>query len=389
MTEVVLIGGGLANGLIALCLAKRRPEVAVTILESDHRIGGNHVWSFFDSDLSPDQHRLIDPLVCHRWQGHRVYFPKLERRLDCGYISAVSDRLHQVVSGLPQVRLVSGRRAERVMAHRVEDSTGETWSAPCVIDGRGYRPSAHLRLCYQKFVGLEVEIEEPHGLTEPIIMDARGPQCGDYRFVYVLPFGAKRLLIEDTRYSSGAHIDHEALKQAAHHYANQRGWKILRCARMEHGILPVVIGGDVNAFWQGYEGAAPPVGLRGGFFHHTTGYSFADAVRVAQLIAETEPLTSETVLQHLADYGRQIWSERAYYRALNKMLFGACPPDARYRILQRFYRLPQAVIGRFYASRLTPMDKVRIIVGRPPVGVGSALRSLVQSPRLRQQEIES
>ena len=43
--DLILAGGGLANGLIALRLAATRPEVRVAIVEGGGQIGGNHTWS--------------------------------------------------------------------------------------------------------------------------------------------------------------------------------------------------------------------------------------------------------------------------------------------------------------------------------------------------------
>jgi lycopene beta-cyclase len=58
---------------------------------------------------------------------------------------------------------------------------------------------------------------------------------------------------------------------------------------------------------------------------------------------------------------------------LNRMLFGAASPPERYRVLEHFYRLPPATIGRFYAGRSTLLDKARILSGRAPVPVRPAL----------------
>ena len=62
---------------------------------------------------------------------------------------------------------------------------------------------------------------------------------------------------------------------------------------------------------------------------------------------------------------------------LDRMLFKAAAPAERYRVLERFYRLSPALIGRFYAGQSTMMDKVRILSGRPPVPIGRAVRALV------------
>ena len=54
------------------------------------------------------------------------------------------------------------------------------------------------------------------------------------------------------------------------------------------------------------------------------------------------------------------------------MLYRAAEPGERYRVLQHFYRLPEPLIARFYAGRVTWADRVRVLSGRPPVPVGKA-----------------
>jgi lycopene beta-cyclase len=49
------------------------------------------------------------------------------------------------------------------------------------------------------------------------------------------------------------------------------------------------------------------------------------------------------------------------------MLFFAAEPADRYRVLQRFYGLSAGLVDRFYADRLTRLDRVRLVTGRPPV----------------------
>ena len=48
---LVIVGGGLAGSLAALFMAERRPEIPVLLLEGGESFGGNHTWSFFDSDI--------------------------------------------------------------------------------------------------------------------------------------------------------------------------------------------------------------------------------------------------------------------------------------------------------------------------------------------------
>jgi lycopene beta-cyclase len=61
------------------------------------------------------------------------------------------------------------------------------------------------------------------------------------------------------------------------------------------------------------------------------------------------------------------------------MLFRAAAPRERYRVLEHFYRLDPALVGRFYAARSGARDKLRILSGKPPVPVTRALLALASS----------
>ena len=123
-----------------------------------------------------------------------------------------------------------------------------------------------------------------HGLAGPIIMDATVPQQDGYRFIYTLPFGPRHLLIEDTYFSDGRDLAPDLLRQHIADYAVAQGWQITAVTREEAGILPLAIGGDIEKFLdEGVPGVAR-VGLGAGLFNPVTGYSFPDAVRMADLI---------------------------------------------------------------------------------------------------------
>ncbi|RYF05326.1 MAG: lycopene cyclase, partial [Oxalobacteraceae bacterium] len=67
------------------------------------------------------------------------------------------------------------------------------------------------------------------------------------------------------------------------------------------------------------------------------------------------------------------WKSQGFFRLLNRMLFLAGSPDARWRVMQKFYQLPASLIAHFYAGRLSLADKARILSGKPPVPVLQAL----------------
>jgi lycopene beta-cyclase len=116
--------------------------------------------------------------------------------------------------------------------------------------------------------------------------------------------------------------------------------------------------------------------VRAGLFHPTTGYSLPDAVRTARLVSELDDLTAPALHDTLHAFARKAWKERGFYRLLDRMLFRAAAPGERYRVLERFYRLDEKLIGRFYAARSTAFDKARILAGKPPVPLGRALAAM-------------
>ncbi|HWW25422.1 MAG TPA: lycopene cyclase family protein, partial [Caulobacter sp.] len=111
----------------------------------------------------------------------------------------------------------------------------------------------------------------------------------------------------------------------------------------------------------------------------TTGYSLPDAARLAETIAALPRITSASVRACVEARSKAVWRQRRFLRLLNRMLFRACAPQDRYKILERFYRLPPGLIQRFYAARLSRWDKARILIGKPPVPISAAIKCIDES----------
>jgi lycopene beta-cyclase len=118
------------------------------------------------------------------------------------------------------------------------------------------------------------------------------------------------------------------------------------------------------------------LGIRGGFFHPTTGYSLPLAAANALALSELDDFSSAALAQW--SRGRLLghWRDGRFFRALNRMLFRAAEPSERVRVFEHFYRLPEDLIARFYAGKLSLADKARILTGKPPVPVVRALRAV-------------
>ncbi|GAB3370799.1 lycopene beta-cyclase CrtY [Massilia agri] len=377
--DLILAGGGLANGLIAWRLRQRRPGLRILLLDGGQRIGGNHTWSFHDSDLTAQEWAWVAPLVAQRWPRYQVRFPQLERTLDGGYASIASEDFARIVSADLGACLRTGTRITGLSPTSVTLASGEVLAARAVIDGRGMRATRQMSLGYQTFLGQELLLAAPHGLRAPVIMDAGVEQQGGYRFVYLLPFGPDRILVEDTHYVDSAAWEPERLRANIAAYVAARGWQVAGMLREEHGSLPIVLAGDFDAYWDEMKGQ-PCSGLRAALFHPTTGYSLPHAVRLADHIAglPAEALDAPRLFAAIREEARRAWESQRFFRLLNRMLFLAGRPDARWRVMQRFYRLPAPLIARFYAGRLHLGDKARLLSGKPPVPVGEAFAAAIK-----------
>lgn len=375
--DLLLLGAGLANGLLALRLKQCQPALRLLVLDAEAHAGGNHTWCFHAEDLTAQQHRWIAPLVAHRWPHYEVRFPRLTRQLDSGYLCVTSARFDEVL----RAELGDALRLNQTIASCGEDhvrlASGEILRARAVIDGRGYQPDAALQIGFQAFVGQEWALSQPHALTGPILMDATVDQQAGYRFVYTLPLSPTRLLIEDTHYIDNASLSSAQARQNICDYAARQGWMLETLVREERGALPITLAGDFDRFWQHRQGC---VGLRAGLFHPTTGYSLPLAASLADALAVSSDFSPETLAPRIHRFAQDAWRRQGFFRLLNRMLFLAGDADQRWRVMQRFYGLPQGLIARFYAGRLTLADRARILSGKPPVPLLAALQAAFTQP---------
>jgi lycopene beta-cyclase len=185
-------------------------------------------------------------------------------------------------------------------------------------------------------------------------------------------------LIEDTYYSNSPALSAgcEVEKAAILKYIQDKKWVLQSIDRQEVGILPIPM------ISRSPDLEIPTIGVRANLFHATTGYSFAEAVRLADEIA-TNPvfLETQTLFEALNGYIQAHLKKGNFFRFLNRMMFYGAESKQRRKIFERFYTLPEGLISRFYAGDLRPTDYARILVGKPPIPISKAMKCVFEPNR--------
>lgn len=371
--DIVFVGGGLANALSAYRLRQIRPDIEFLILDPGDRFGGNRTWFFHDADVSQIDFSWIQPFISRSWSGTDVKLPSCRRTLGGGYHAVRSDRLHETLKAAFHYQIGLKHRAVDIFENLVVLDDGFKVHAGCVVDGRGWQPPGHSNLGFRKYFGLELALKAPHGLERPLLVDATSPQDDGLRFVSVFPWTDTTVLIEDARYSERPEFDETVYRREILAYVARQGWDIGDTVRAEFGTRPLPLDGTAPS---GDEGLVLSGG-RAGLYHAATGAGFPAAVRFAEALSSLPDFNGAVVSRWARDYRERHWRSQAFFRLVNRLLFRAVPPDGRFKLLHSFYQRPEALISRFYAGRLTPVDRLRLLSRPSPVPIRHALRELL------------
>ena len=370
----VIVGGGLQGCLLTHAIAHHRPEARVLVVERGGDLCGNHTWSFHESDI-PEQARVwFDPLVAHRWPGYLVRFPGLSRRVGIPYATISSDGLRAATrrlaieaerpAGRGALVIRSGETCEIVSPTRVRLGDGSPVDAATVIDCRGRAAVRGLPqgAGYQAFIGHEFRVGRRWPAAEPTVMNVREDQANGFEFLYELPFGDDRVLLEYTRFSNEPACDEARADALIAARLAEAGVDAVERVRTERGCLPMPYAAPRQT-----PGGSVAGGYAGGWYHAATGYSMPLAARFADIVAQAAP---ERIADELAAAAAGDSLRRGFTRFLNRLLFCLVMPRDRWKIFRRFYGvLSEERIARFYAHRFTIFDAARIVIGRPPSGL--------------------
>jgi lycopene beta-cyclase len=369
-TNVIILGAGLSGALLAFRWKSLYPQLTIQLLERNTAPIREKTWSFHEADVAPEIWHWLAPLASATWDGYEVCFPGRPTRTlsRSRYASIKGEHLLEKCELDELIRW--GAEVRSCSRTSVELYDGTTLSADLVIDARGEAtlPSGG----FQKFLGQNITLKEPHQLKRPLLMDATVTQSDGFRFFYLLPWDSHSLLVEDTYYSNTSDIDPALIRKEIEGYIAKKGWVVEKIQSEEKGVLPL----PTTIEEQSQNPSEPlSIGMRGALYHPVTSYSVPWAATIAH------HLTPTGAHQELEQLKRRLNKNHPFYFLLNRMLFEGAEPAERWKVLARFYGLPEPLIQRFYGGKTSFSDKVRIFAGKPPLPLNRALQVLLSNPR--------
>jgi lycopene beta-cyclase len=362
--DAVIAGGGLSGLSLAARLATGSWQNRRVLLVDDLAATPKAVsWGFWSNGRG-----LLDAAVSHTYQQVRVHAAGHSRVLPLGRYR------YQVVRRPDLARLVlgllDGCPGFAVLPGHVQHLRNDTDAAETIVDGRIIRSSwafdsvsipppdapVDARLA---FTGWEVRCERPvFDPRTPILFDFRTEQAGGARFLYVLPEGRHRALVELTEFvprharPPAAAGRRAALAQYLRDVLHSGAYTILRT---ESAVLPLRTHPPRRD-----RGHLVAIGARGGPVKASTGYAYQRIQRDSAAIAAS-----------LARCGHPFDLPRpdARHRVLDALLLEVLDRDPA-RLERAFDRLfaanPAERVLLFLDEDTGLRDDLRVMASLPP-----------------------
>ena len=377
--DYLIVGGGAAGLSLAYHIA-REPRLAdkkVLLIEPEAKTQNDRTWSFWT-----DEPGIFDGIVAYEWGKIAFRSPGFERIIDLGRYR------YKTINGLDYYRSVQQALADNPQFTRIRgnvkqlDNTpdgvratttaGGSYTARYGFDSRPpdlaklKQPEKH-RYLLQHFVGWEIETDtDVFDPTTVEFMDFRGEQQHEARFIYVLPFGPHKALVEYTLFSENVLPKTEYEAAIREYLSNMPGLKNYRVVAEEVGAIPMT-----DHPLPARNGAhIINLGTRGGRAKPSTGYAFKriqqHSARLVAALAETGRLPVDAT------------GDKWQFRLFDTLLLDIMQrrgETTRDIFRQLFERNPVERIFRFLDEQTSWADNLRVMNS---VSAGPFMRSIGQ-----------
>lgn len=300
--DYIIAGGGLAGLSLAFYLNRSRlKDKKILIIDRDAKSENDHTWCFWQKGKSP-----FDEIVFHRWKT--LWFHGTEnfsKLLDFGdyeykMIRAI-DFYAFIRRELNQNRNITFLQSEIQSVNLekavVATKSGEFIAREYVFDSftrKNYDNPKYQNL-WQHFLGWTVETEENTFVPDKAtLFDFRVEQKEECRFIYILPFSAKKALLEFTIFSDNILEKSEYEFYLKEYISSVLKTKNYRILEIESGVIPM----SDEHHTQMPSSKVVRIGTAGGYVKPSTGYSFARTQKYLQkLVANLEVRHPKLILE--------------------------------------------------------------------------------------------
>ena len=376
--DYLLVGGGAAGLSLAYYLAQE-PRLAgkrVLLVEPEAKNQNDRTWSYWADEPTP-----FDELAVGEWHNIAFRSPGFTRVLNLGKYRYRTVRgldfyqhVHRALAARPaQFEVRRGRVTSLEntgVGVRARTEAGEEITAQYAFDSRppaiSPNPARH-RYLLQHFLGWE--LETTRDVFDPAVvefMDFRGAQQHEARFMYVLPFGPRRALVEYTLFSPTMlpKAEYEAHLLDYLHTTLQLTAADYRITATEVGAIPMTD----HPLPTGVGAHIINLGTRAGRAKPSTGYAFrriqAQSARLAAALAAT------------GRPPRHLTGDRWQFRFFDTLLLDIMQrrgETTRDIFRQLFERNPVERLFRFLDEKTSWADNLRVLNSVSP---GPFLRSI-------------
>ena len=253
------------------------------IIDRDAKNKNDHTWCFWETGESP-----FEEVVFRRWQGVWFHgtrgFSEFLNLGEYQYKMIRADRFYEFIfEKISENTNFTFLQAEikSFENETVETDKGSFRAEEFIFDSftRKAYDNPKYQNMWQHFHGWLVETDrEAFNPNEPTLFDFRVEQTGDCRFVYILPFSAKKALIEFTVFSDNLLKQNEYEENLRKYISKILKIENYKKLETEAGVIPM----SDEPHEEFPARKIIRIGTSGGYVKPSTGYSFRRTQRRLQ-----------------------------------------------------------------------------------------------------------